>query len=69
MKVYFEAAVEKAMKIQEVILRAIDKQITWLQAAEIIRVSARQLRRWRTEWEKVGYDGLFDRRLGKPSPK
>jgi hypothetical protein len=40
MKVYLEAAVEKAMKIQEVILRAVDKQITWVQAAEIIRVSA-----------------------------
>ena len=69
MKVYQEAAVEKAMKIQEVILRAIDKQITWLQAAEITRVSARQLRRWRAGWEKDGYDGLFDRRLGKPSPR
>ena len=57
------------MKIQEVILRAIDKQIPWLKAAEIIRVSPRQLRRWRTGWEKYGYDGLFDRRLGKPSPK
>jgi len=69
MKVYQGAAVEKAMKIQEVILRAIDKQITWLQAAEITRVSARQLRRWRAGWEKDGYDGLFDRRLGKPSPR
>ena len=57
------------MKVQEVILRAIDKQITWVQAAEIIRVSPRQLRRWRAGWEKLGYDGLFDRRLGKPSPK
>jgi len=57
------------MKIQEVILRAIDKQITWIEAAGIIGVSARQLRRWRGEWEKVGYDGLFDRRVGKPSPK
>lgn len=69
MKVYLQAAMEKAMKIQEVILRAIDKHITWVQAAEIIRVSPRQLRRWRTGWEKYGYDGLFDRRLGKPSPK
>ena len=60
---------EKAMKIQEVVLRAIDKRITWLQAAEIIRVSPRQLRRWRIGWEKYGYDGLFDRRLGKPSPR
>ena len=57
------------MKIQDVILRAIDKQIPGLKAAEIIRVSPRQLRRWRTGWEKYGYDGLFDRRLGKPSPK
>jgi transposase len=69
MKIYLETAMEKAMKIQEVILRAIDKQITWIQAAEIIRVSTRQLRRWRDGWEKLGYDGLFDRRLGKPSPK
>jgi transposase len=69
MKVYLEAATEKAMKIHEVILRAIDKRITWLEAAEIIRVSPRQLRRWRAGWEKYGYDGLFDRRLGKPSPK
>jgi|GEM_PF-1503996 len=69
MKLYQEAAMEKAMKIHEVILRAIDKKITWLQAAEIIRVSPRQLRRWRTGWEKLGYDGLFDRRRGKPSPK
>src|SRR5436190_4410619 len=69
MKVYLDVAVEKAMKIQEVILRAIDKKIMWLQAAEIIRVSPRQLRRWRDGWEKLGYDGLFDRRLGKPSPK
>ena len=33
------------MKIHEVILRAIDKHISWVQAAEIIRVSPRQLRR------------------------
>src|SRR5438128_11022139 len=69
MKIYIQAAMEKAMKIQEVILRAIDKEITWLQAAELIRVSRRQWRRWRAGWEKLGYDGLFDRRVGKPSPK
>jgi hypothetical protein len=69
MRIYQGAAVEKAMKVQEIILRAIDKQITWLRAAEILRVSPRQLRRWRAGWEKFGYDGLFDRRIGKPSPK
>ena len=30
------AVVERAMKVQEVILRAISKRITWWQAAEII---------------------------------
>ena|SRR5215831_1045681 len=69
MKTYSDATVEKAMKIQEVILKAIDKQISWLQSAEIIRVSPRQLRRWRAGWEKFGYGGLFDRRLAKPSPE
>jgi len=34
MKQSAEAAWERAMKVQEVILRAIAKQITWWQAAE-----------------------------------
>lgn len=57
------------MKIQEVILRALAKKITWWQAAEIIGVSDRTMRRWKEEYDEHGYDGLFDRRRGKPSPK
>ena len=57
------------MKIPEVILRAMAKKITWWQAAEIIGLSDRSLRRWRGRYEQSGYDGLFDRRRGKPSPK
>jgi transposase len=53
--------------VQEVILRAIAKRITWWQAAEIIGISDRQMRRWRRRWEKFGYDGLLDRRRGRPS--
>jgi len=60
---------ERAMKVQEVILRAMAKKITWWQAAEIIGISDRQMRRWRERYEEFGYDGLFDRRQGKPSPK
>jgi transposase len=45
------------------------KRITWWQAAEIIGVSDRQMRRWRQRYEEFGYDGLFDRRRGRPSPK
>jgi transposase len=57
------------MKIQEVILRALAKKITWCQAAEIIGISDRSMRRWRKRYEEHGYDGLLDRRRGKPSPK
>jgi transposase len=45
------------------------KKITWWQAAEIIGISDRQMRRWRERYEEFGYDGLFDRRRGQPSPK
>jgi transposase len=66
---YPRAAVERMMKIQEVILRAMAKKITWWQAAEIIGISDRQMRRWHWRYREHGYDGLLDRRVGKPSPK
>ena len=66
---YSESAVERSMKIQEVILRAMAKKISWGQAAEIIGISDRSMRRWRERYEEFGYDGLFDRRKGRPSPK
>ena len=46
MNCYTMAAVERMMKIQEVILRAMAKKITWWQAAEIIGITDRQMRRW-----------------------
>src|SRR5712672_1606381 len=69
LETYPRAAVERAMKVQEVILRAMAKKITWWQAAEILGISDRSMRRWRERYEEGGYDGLFDRRKGKPSPK
>src|SRR5438128_12559733 len=66
---YPKAAMERAMKVQEVILRAMARKITWWQAAEIIGISDRHIRRWRERYEEFGYDGLFGRRRGKPSPK
>ncbi len=69
MDFYPTAALERAMKVQEVILRAMAKRITWWQAAEIIGISDRQMRRWHQRYEEFGYDGLYDRRLGRPSPK
>lgn len=57
------------MKIQEVLLRAMSGQISWVQAAAIIGVTDRQMRRWRERLQTHGYDGLFDRRRQQPSPK
>ncbi len=67
--VYPSSAMERAMKVQEVILRAIDGRLKWYQAAEILGISDRQMRRWRQRYERGGYDGLFDRRRRQPSPK
>jgi len=69
MESYSRAAMERAMKVQEVMLQAMAKKITWFQAAEIIGISDRHMRRWRERYEEGGFRGLFDRRRGKPSPK
>jgi Helix-turn-helix domain len=66
---YSKAAMERAMKIQEVLLRAMARKITWFQAAEILGFTDRHLRRIRERYQEFGYDGLFDRRRGQPSPK
>jgi transposase len=69
MRFYSEAEMERTMKVQEVILRAMGKRITWWQAAEILGISARQMRRWKQRYEEYGYDGLYDRRRQRPSPR
>jgi len=66
---YPVGAVERAMKVQEVILRALSGQLTWLQAADILGRSPRSIRRLRLRYERYGYDGLLDRRRQTPSPK
>ena len=66
---YPRGVVERAMKVQEVIVRALAGQLTWIQAAEILDRSPRSIRRLRWKLEHYGYDGLFDRRRQLPSPK
>ncbi len=66
---YAPGAVERAMKAQEVIVRALAGTLTWIQAAEILGLSARTVRRWRWRLEHYGYEGLVDRRRRVPSPK
>jgi len=59
---YTPAAVGRAMKVQEVILRALSGRQSWLQVADVLGVSPRTVRRLRLRYQKLGYSGLFDRR-------
>ena len=69
MAIYPITAMERAMKLQEVLLRATSGKIKWWEAAELIGISARQLRRWRKRLEDEGPKGLLDRRRRKPSSR
>jgi transposase len=64
---YTQAAVERAMKVQEVILRALSGRQSWLQVADVLGVSARTVRRLRLRYQRYGADGLLDRRRRVPS--
>jgi transposase len=66
---YPDAAWERAMKVQDVILRALSGEIHWFRAAEIIGISPRTLRRLRRRYELGGYDGLIDKRHRRPSQR
>ena len=57
------------MKLQDVLLKAMAKKIRWWDAAAIIGVTDRTMRRWRERLEAEGYSGLVDRRKGQPSDK
>jgi transposase len=52
---YSESAWKRAMKVQEVTLRAMAKRINWWQAAEILGISDRSMRRWRERYQERGY--------------
>ena len=69
MAIYPQTAAERAMKLQEVLLRATSGKIKWWQAAELIGISERQMRRWRKRLEEQGPQGLLDRRRRKPSSR
>ncbi len=55
------------MKLQDIILKAMAKKISWLEAAEIAGVCDRTMRRMRDRYQEFGYTGLFDQRRGKRS--
>jgi Homeodomain-like domain len=50
------------MKLQDGILKAMAKKITWMEAAEIAGVTDRTMRRIKQRYQEFGYNGLFDQR-------
>jgi len=52
---------ERAMKVQDVMLQAMAKKITWC-SGEILGISDRHMRRWRERYVEEANNGLLDRR-------
>ena len=66
---YTQAAVERAMKVHEVLMQALTGRQPWIQVAEVLGVSARTVRRLRWRYERDGFTGLYDHRHHTPSPR
>jgi len=58
---------ERMMKLQDVILKAMARRLSWAEAAEIAGMSVRNMQRMRERYQEHGYNGLFDQRRGKRS--
>jgi hypothetical protein len=50
----------RAMTRREVITKAITKQLSWVQATEIVGISARHMRRLRRKVERWGMSAVMD---------
>jgi hypothetical protein len=66
---YPESEWERVMRVQEVMMRALSGEVHWFQAAAILGVDVRTMRRWRVAFEHRGCHALFDRRRQAPSPR
>jgi transposase len=56
------------MTRRDVIQKAIERSITWQQAADICRVTTRHMSRLREQYQQLGIGGLRDRRTGRRQP-
>src|SRR5262245_56311829 len=63
MERYPAVAVERAMKVQEVFMQAMAKKISWMEAAEIMGITDRTMRRWKQRHVIQGY--VVERRYGQ----
>jgi hypothetical protein len=56
---YAAGMVERSIKMQEIIVRALSGAPTWIQAADILDLDPRTLHRWRVRFEANGALGLY----------
>jgi hypothetical protein len=56
----------KAMTTKDVIVKAIEGKLSWVQAADILGYTPRHMRRLKRQWERQGYDGIRDQRGQTP---
>jgi hypothetical protein len=54
------AEMERVMRVQDVMLLATAQKITWWQAAEILGITVRTMRRWKGEVPEEGMQTLYD---------
>lgn len=66
---YTEKARERAMKVEEVILRVASGENTFWQAVRVLNRSARHVRRLIQRYRQQGFPALLDGRTGRPSAK
>jgi transposase len=66
---YTQAAMERTVKVYEVLMQALTGQQPWIRVAETLGLSARTVRRLRWRYERYGFDGLYDHRRRTPSPR
>src|SRR5258705_13865277 len=59
----------RMQKFRDVLSRWEQKELSALEAGEVLGMSERQFRRYRARYEEDGLEGLIDQRLGKASAK
>lgn len=55
------------MRFSEIFNRYEKRELTTMEASDLLGISQRQFLRKRIRYQEEGFDGTFDRRLGRPS--
>jgi transposase len=59
----------RRMRFSSLLDRTEAKELTQMEASEVLGISVRTFQRWAERFEAEGDDGLVDRRMGRRSPK